>query len=131
MDLAPLINRDIVTVGPAHTLAEAALRMHQHGVGSAIVVTDDGRPGIITERDLLRAIAEGADTTTVPVETYMTTSAMTATASWDAREAAAAMLHGGFRHLVIVDRGGRVEGVLSIRDLFEEFMEHLSPTETG
>lgn len=128
MELGPLINRDVVTVGPAHKLVEAARRMHDHGVGSAVVVTDDGRPGIITERDLLRAIAEGADLSSVPVEAYMTMSAMTATASWDAREAATAMLHGGFRHLVIVDAGGRVEGVISIRDLFKEFMDHLAPT---
>jgi CBS domain-containing protein len=102
-----LTSRMVVTVGPAHTLAEAARRMNSAKVGSAAVATEDGRPGIITERDVLRGVAEGANPEETSVEAYMTANAITAAESWDIYKAAKLMLDGGFRHLVVVGESGR------------------------
>lgn len=115
MNVGELVQRSVVTVEPTDTLAEAARRMTGRNVGCAVVHTDEG-PGIITERDLIRAIAGGADFGTATVSEHMTSRAVAATPSWDLEAAARAMLDGGFRHLVVVDRDGEV-GVLSIRDL--------------
>jgi CBS domain-containing protein len=127
MDIGPLITTSIVAVGPEHSLAETARRMTERHVGSAVVMTEDGRPGIITERDLLRAIAEGADPSSATVADYMTAGAMTASPSLQAVEAARRMLEGRFRHLVVVDEGGRVAGVLSIRDLVAALLDEFDP----
>jgi CBS domain-containing protein len=105
MEIRDLVCRDLVTVGPAHTLAQAARLMTAHRVGSAIVCTDEG-PGIVSERDVLRAVAEGADLNT----------AIIATSAWDTMTAAKTMLEHGFRHLVVVDGSSEI-GILSIRDL--------------
>lgn len=113
-----MASRDVLCVGPAHPIGRVARMMVERKVGSAVVLTEDGRPGIITERDLLRALADGADPTSTMVESYMTASAITASPAWSAGEAARCMLARNFRHLVVVGEQGRVEGVLSIRDLF-------------
>ena len=123
MDIGPLINEAVVTVGPRHSVAEAARRMHAGNVGSAVVETEDGHPGIITERDLLRAMADGADPESATVEEYMTANAITASPSWSAFEAASRMMDGGFRHLVVLGDNGRVTGILSIRDLVVSLLD--------
>lgn len=115
MEIRELVVHDIVSVGPAHTLTQAAKLMNDRKVGSAIVMTNDA-PGIISERDVLRAVAEGADPDQATVGDYMTWNAMVATSSWDAGTAARTMLQHGFRHLVVVD-GAEEIGILSIRDL--------------
>jgi CBS domain-containing protein len=121
MEIRDLVVRDLVTVGPAHTLAQAAKLMSAKRVGSAIVLTDDA-PGILSERDVLRAVADGADPTVATVGDYMTWNAIVATSAWDTLEAARTMLEHGFRHLVVIDIGAdgastREVGILSIRDL--------------
>lgn len=123
MEIGPLISRTVVSVGPGHSLAEAARRMSRSKTGSAVVSVEDGRPGIITERDLLRAVADGADLEDTRVEEYMTGDAMTASPSWTVREAGRAMLDGGFRHLIVLRDNGSVAGVLSIRDLARTLLE--------
>lgn len=115
MEIRDLVVRDLVTVGPAHTLAQAAKLMSAKRVGSAIVVTEES-PGILSERDVLRAVAEGADVAVVTVGDYMTWNAIVATSEWDTLEAARTMMEHGFRHLVVVD-GDHEIGILSIRDL--------------
>ncbi|MGH2706631.1 MAG: CBS domain-containing protein, partial [Actinomycetota bacterium] len=72
MEIGPLVNQPVVSVGPEHTLLDVASMMCDQKVGSAIVHTDEGYPGIITERDLLRAIARGADLSKARVEEFMT-----------------------------------------------------------
>lgn len=124
MEVGPLVTRDIVLVGPHHTLREVARRMIERGVGSAVVTTDDGRPGIITERDLLTAMAAGADPDEAVVEDHMTANAITATASWDVRDAAHRMLEFGIRHLVVLGERGEPSGIISIRDLVRGLLEH-------
>jgi CBS domain-containing protein len=123
--IGALASARVISVGPAHSLAEAARRMNEARVGSAAVMTEDGRPAIITERDVLRAVAEGADTEETAVEAYMTANAITVGESWDALEAARLMLEGGFRHLIVVGEAGRIQGVLSIRDLFKHLLSDL------
>jgi CBS domain-containing protein len=123
MEIGPLISRRVVAVGPEHSLAEAARRMSSAKTGSAVVSIEDGRPGIITERDLMRAVADGADLEGTRVEDYMTSEAMTASPSWTVREAGRAMLDGGFRHLIVLQDNGSVGGVLSIRDLARTLLE--------
>jgi CBS domain-containing protein len=123
MEIGPLVTGVVVTVGPDHTLDQAARRMAERNVGSAIVSKDYGQPGIITERDLLRAIADGVDLDSTRVEDYMTANAITASTSWDVNEAARRMIDGGFRHLVVLGPDGEVKGVLSIRDLVKSLMQ--------
>ena len=122
MEIGPLVDRRVLTVGPGQSLREVARKLNERKVGSAVVTAEDGQPGIITERDLLRAIAEGADPESARVEDYMTSTAITASASWDVVEAANRMLNGGFRHLVVLDDHAGVAGVLSIRDLVASLM---------
>jgi CBS domain-containing protein len=117
MEIRDLVVRDLVTVGPAHTLAQAAKLMSAKRVGSAIVLTDE-TPGILSERDVLRAVADGADPAVATVGDYMTWNAIVATSDWDVMQAARTMLANGFRHLVVIDGSSAQEvGILSIRDL--------------
>ena len=117
MEIRDLVVRDLVTVGPAHTLAQAAKLMSAKRVGSAIVLTDES-PGILSERDVLRAVADGADPTVATVADYMTWNAIVATSEWDVMEAARTMQAHGFRHLLVIDGVSANQiGILSIRDL--------------
>ncbi len=125
MKVGPLVSRDILTVGPHHTLSDTARRMVDRGVGSALVATEDGRPGIITERDFLKALAKEVDLESALVEDHMTANAITASASWDVREAARQMLERGFRHLVVLGDEGQPDGILSIRDLVRALLDEL------
>lgn len=122
-EIGPLARRIDVSVGPDHSLAEAARRMNASKVGSAIVFKQDGQPGIITERDLLRAIAAGADLENTAVADYMTPDVISASGKWDVEQAARRMLGGGFRHLVVLDDKGEPAGMLSIRDLVASLLE--------
>jgi len=115
MEIRDLVVRDLVTVGPAHTLAQAAKLMSAKRVGSAIVLTEES-PGILSERDVLRAVADGTDPAVATVGDYMTWNAIVATSEWDTMEAARTMLEHGFRHLLVID-GDHEVGILSIRDL--------------
>jgi len=104
-------------VGPEHTLSQAAQRMVQRGTGAAIVL--DGSlqgPGVITERDLMRAIAEGKDPDVEIVEDHMSDHVVTAWPDWPLSRAAALMVKHGIRHVIVFD-GSDLAGVLSMRDL--------------
>ncbi len=126
MQIGPVVNRTLLHVALKDSLAEAARGMVARKVGSAIVMTDEG-PGIITERDVLRAVAAGSDLGATPVEDYMTHNAITAFEDWDLREAAERMSAGGFRHLIVLGSGGQVEGVLSMRDLMMALLRQTDP----
>jgi CBS domain-containing protein len=129
MEIRDLVVRDLVTVGPTHTLAQAAKLMGAKRVGSAIVLTDES-PGILSERDVLRAVADGADPTVATVGDYMTWNAIVATSEWDTMEAARTMLENGFRHLVVID-GDHEVGILSIRDLMAGILGCSRPDRTN
>ena len=116
MQVGPLISRRLLVVSPGENLVELARQMTEAKVGSAVVMTEQG-PSIITERDLLRAVAAGANLAECRVEEYMTSRAITVLPSCELRQAAEWMLEGNFRHLVVVGEHSEVEGVLSMRDL--------------
>src|SRR5918996_3753462 len=101
MEVGALATTSVLTVRPGESLQEVALRMTERNVGAAAVVMGDASPGIITERDLMRAVAEGTDPASATVEDFMTANAITASKSWSAAKAARAMIHGRFRHLVL------------------------------
>jgi CBS domain-containing protein len=107
----------VLTVGPGHTLHEAARLMAQRNVGAAIVVDPDSPgPGIITERDILRSVAAAESPTTERVADHLTDELISAAPDWSLEQAAEAMLDGGFRHLLVV-HGGELQGILSVRDI--------------
>ena len=107
----------VLTIGPGHTLREAARHMAGRGVGAAVVVDpDQPGPGIITERDLLESIGSGEDPDSEKVADHLSAHLTFAAPDWSLERAAEAMVRGGFRHLVVVD-GGETVGVLSMRDI--------------
>ena len=107
----------VLTVGPHHTLRDAARLMSQRSVGAAVVLDPDSPgPGIITERDLMESIGAGQDPDTEIVANHLTASLVFAAPDWSLEEAAVAMVRGGFRHLVVTE-GGDIVGVLSVRDV--------------
>jgi CBS domain-containing protein len=105
-----------VTVGPGHTLRDAARLMDKHRVGSAVVQDGELLAGIITERDVLRAVANGVDADADAVGEHMSPDVVTAGPDWDVGAAAAAMIKHRVRHLVVYE-GGQLLGVLSVRDV--------------
>lgn len=113
----------LLTITPEQTLSEAARAMIKHHVGSAVVISADEPAGIITERDLLRAIADGVDFNVAKVGDYMVRKAVTVTDRWHVVDAAAAMIERGFRHLVVVDEHGKVTGILSMRDMMRALLD--------
>ncbi len=107
----------VLTVGPSHTLREAAAMMADKGIGAALVSDDETPvPCILTERDVLLSVGAGEDPDAERVGDHLTSSLVFATPEWSLEEAAAAMVRGGFRHLVVLD-GGDVTGIVSMRDI--------------
>ena len=107
----------VLTVGPGHTLREAARRMTEKGVGAAVVIDDDGPgPRIVSERDILNSIGRGEDPDVERVGEHMSESVISAAPDWSLERAAVEMASRHIRHLVVVDRGELV-GVLSMRDI--------------
>src|SRR5881275_373537 len=114
--LSDLMTRDVLAVAPEDTLGEAAQKMVERGVGS-VVVLDFGRLiGILTERDLLRAVAARTHSSDARVREWMTADPITASEETSLDEAVHVMLEHGFRHLPVV-RDERPIGVVSLRDL--------------
>lgn len=107
----------VLTVGPEHTLRAVARLMSERRVGAAIVMDPDGHgPGIVTERDILLAVGSGQDVDRELVSDHLTRDVVYAAPDWSLEEAAAAMVRGGFRHLIVLE-GGETRGVLSVRDV--------------
>jgi CBS domain-containing protein len=113
--IADVMRPDFIEVAPEDTLGEVAERMTAKNVG-AVVVKDYGRLiGILTERDMLKAMAARVHTSEARVRQWMTEDPITASAGMDVENAARVMLENGFRHLPVVDENGRVTGVVSLR----------------
>jgi len=107
----------VVATGAADPVASAAAAMVRERTGSALVMQGRFVAGILTERDVLRAAASGADLTAAPVSAWMTQDPEAATPDTTVEDAAQLMLLHGFRHLPVLD-GREVCGVVSLRDLF-------------
>ena len=113
--LADVMRTEVIAVAPEDTLGEVAERMSAVNVG-AVVVKDYGRLiGILTERDMLKAMAARVHTSDARVREWMTEDPLTATAEMDVEDAAQVMLEHNFRHLPIVDETGGVVGLVSLR----------------
>jgi CBS domain-containing protein len=118
--LGEFMAREVITIEPEDTIGHAAEKMVQHGV-SAIVVSDSPYSkllGIVTERDLTRAVAGRVHTSEARVREWMTPEPQTVSESTDPVEAVRIMVEGGFRHLPVIE-GERAVGIVSIRDLAE------------
>ncbi|TLQ43872.1 CBS domain-containing protein [Streptomyces marianii] len=107
----------VLTIGPAHTLRQAARLMAARRVGAAVVLDPDTSGlGILTERDILISLGAGQDPDHESAAAHTTTDVVFAAPSWTLDEAADAMTHGGFRHLIVLDAAGPV-GIVSVRDI--------------
>ena len=116
--------RGLLTLAAETTLTAAAAAMTARGVGSALVVQDERLVGIVTERDVLRAVASGD--VTGPVADWMTRHPETVDADESTQQAAVVMIHGGFRHLPVAS-GENVVGIISIRDLMRVVLDDEAP----
>ena len=117
MDVGSIYRPWVVAIEGDERLAAAAVRMQDEQVGSLVVLEHGRFAGILTERDLVRALAEGADPEVATVADYMTAAPAVVTSDATVREVAATMLELECRHLPVVDSGGAVLGMVSIRDL--------------
>jgi CBS domain-containing protein len=121
VDVRDAMSATVLTIGPTHTIRHAARLMAERKVGAAVVLDPDADgPGILTERDVLEAVARGQDLDVEICADHLTRDAVTATPDWDLARAATAMVNGGFRHLVVCDVDD-VVGVLSVRDIIRVF----------
>ena len=107
----------VLTLGPGHTLREAAEAMAGRSVGAAVVIDPDQTgPGIVTERDILDSLGAGQDPAVECVADHLSANLVFAAPDWSLERAAEEMVKGGFRHLVVVD-GGELAGIVSMRDI--------------
>ena len=116
MKVRDVASSAVVAVGPAQSLREATQLMAKHRVGSAVVQDAEMLIGILTERDVLLAVAHADDPEAVSVEQIMTADVVTVGPDWDLVEAAKVMASRRIRHLVVYE-GGKLLGVLSVRDV--------------
>jgi CBS domain-containing protein len=117
MQVSEGMSRVVLTIGPGHTLRDAAAAMNRRKVGAAIVVDPDAPGlGLITERDILHSVGAGEDPDRELVGTHLSSNLTFAQPDWSLEQAAEAMVRGGFRHLVVID-GGDLAGILSMRDI--------------
>ncbi len=118
------MSRDLLAVAPGDALGDVVGRMAERNVGAVLVLDDERLVGILTERDVLRAAA--AWDPARRVSAHMTHSPETIESSDSVEHAAVLMIHGGFRHLPVVD-GGSPVGILSIRDLVRVALVDTAP----
>src|ERR1700723_2993355 len=117
----------VPTIGPAHTLREAARLMSARRVGAA-VVTDDQQAGvgILTERDILDSVGAGQDPDAELAAAHRTVDVVFASPEWTLQQAAETMVRSGFRHLVVIE-GGEGAALLSMRDIGRVWAEAAAP----
>ena len=119
------MTRSLLTVPAGATLGDAASAMVDRGVGAVVVLDGDAIAAILTERDVMKAVAAGQDGN-APVTEWMTRHPDTIEPDDTTEHAATLMIHGGFRHLPVIE-GGKVVGIVSIRDLMRLALDDRSP----
>jgi CBS domain-containing protein len=119
-----VMSRDLLTIAEETTIVEAAAAMTTRRVGAVLIVSGGRLTGILTERDVLRAVASG-DVSGI-VADWMTRGPETVDADESTQQAGVVMIHGGFRHLPVLD-GGAPCGIVSIRDLMRVALDDVSP----
>ena len=122
--------RHLVTVDPTTTLRRAAKVMTDRGVGCAVVVENERVAGIVTERDVLRAIAEDGNMDEVTVDGVMTRDVVSGAPGWELLKAVNTMTEGGFRHLLVMEMDDPV-GIVSLRDLMTAMAEMVNADGAG
>jgi CBS domain-containing protein len=129
MRVSDLMQPQVWQTYPEESLADAAARMRDHGVGSLVVLDGEELAGILTERDVLWAVADGAATHVTPVSTYLSAPAIVVSPDTDIVEAGRLMVKHDVRHLPVV-AAGQVLGMVSARDLLvaEAWAAELPPT---
>lgn len=117
MQVKTAMSTVVLSIGPDHTLRQAATLMANRHVGAAVVVDPESEGhGILTERDIMNSLGKGLDPDTEKVNDHLTRDLVYADPSWTLQDAAAAMVRGGFRHLIVM-ADHDVAGVLSVRDI--------------
>jgi CBS domain-containing protein len=107
----------VLTIGPDHSIREAAAAMSGKNVGAAIVLDPDAPgPGLITERDVMRVIGRGLSPDAERVGSHLSAKLTFAAPDWSLEHAAEVMVRNGFRHLVVIDHG-EIGGIVSMRDI--------------
>jgi CBS domain-containing protein len=119
------MTRALLSIGANATLGEAAAKMAERGVGAVVVLEGERIAAILTERDVLKAVAAGQDGS-ASVTDWMTRHPDTIEPGDTTDHAASLMIHGGFRHLPVVEEG-KVVGMVSIRDLMRVALDDRSP----
>ena len=119
------MTRSLLTISTESTLGDAASAMAERGVGAVVVLEDDAIAAILTERDVIKAVAAEQDGA-APVTEWMTRHPDTIEPDDTTDHAASLMIHGGFRHLPVVE-DGKVVGIVSIRDLMKVALDDRSP----
>ncbi len=116
------MRESVLTVGPSLTLRAAAEKMVERKVGSAVVVSPEMQgPGIVSERDVLIAVAQGADPETALVSDHMTDRLVFAEPEWSLEEASMTMAEHGVRHLIAMEQSDIV-GIVSMRDIVKSLL---------
>jgi CBS domain-containing protein len=129
MQVRDAMSTTVLTIGPNHTLREASRQMLLRKVGAAVVHDPDaGGIGILTERDVLHSVGSGQNADEERVSEHLTGELVFAAPSWTLEQAAEAMAHGGFRHLIVLD-GGEVAGIVSVRDIMRCWSKERSTDE--
>lgn len=116
MKVRELMSTTLCVCEPESTVGEAATLMGEHRVGSVLILDGRRLAGILTERDVVRALSSAHDAPQRPVIEWMSKDPATVSPDADARAALETMLSGGFRHLPVTD-GEAVVGMLSMRDV--------------
>ena len=117
MEVREGMSKVVLTIGPGHTLREAAQRMAEKNVGAAVVIDEEyPSPRVISERDILNSVGRGEDPDGERVADHMSDTLIAAAPDWSLERAAMEMSKRHIRHLVVVERGELV-GDLSIRDI--------------
>jgi signal-transduction protein with cAMP-binding, CBS, and nucleotidyltransferase domain len=127
MQVRDAMSQVVLVVGPQHTLRQVAVQMTSRRVGSAVVLDPEANGiGIMTERDILYAIGRGLDPDVERASAHLTWDVVYAGPEWTLEEAAAAMVRGGFRHLVVLEDDD-VLGVISVRDIVRVWTQQHTP----
>ena len=122
--ISEVMNTSVLTVDPTSSIGEAAEKMIEAGVGAVVVMEDMARiVGIITERDLMRAVAQRARAAEARVRQWMTESVVTIEPDTEIKDAAKMMFERNFRHLPVVNKDGRLMGIASLRRLSQHEFE--------
>ncbi|HEY7873678.1 MAG TPA: CBS domain-containing protein [Actinomycetota bacterium] len=129
MKVSDIMTPAAIYDAPDDTLAEAAAKMWQQQTGSLLIMEGDALGGIVTERDVLRVLAEGHEPKAISVRDVMTSNPVTIGPNTTLRDAAAIMFDKWFRHLPVVDDGGKVLGIISLRDLLSLVAEGMQEPE--